>query len=47
MDGQVVHSLAENWLLVPVCRTGSYALFQPGAPGSTVYLPLVLKALVP
>jgi hypothetical protein len=44
MADQVMHSLDENWLLVPVCQTGSYALFQVG---SRVYLPLVLKASAP
>jgi hypothetical protein len=43
MAGQVVQSLAKNWLVVPVCQTGSYALFQARS-GSTTYLPLVLKA---
>jgi hypothetical protein len=40
MAGQELQSLAENWLLVPVCQTGSYALFQVG---SRVYLPVVLR----
>ena len=47
MAGQVVQSVNDNWLLVPVCETGSYALLAPYAPPTVVYLPLVLSGQVP
>jgi len=47
MAGQEVQSLAENWLVVPVCQTGSYALFTPYAPRAIIHLPLVIKMNVP
>jgi hypothetical protein len=47
MEDQALQSTDENWLLVPVCQTGSYALFAPYVPRATVYLPVVMKMNAP
>ena len=38
--GEYVRYPENNWMLVPICRTGSFALLGPG---SIVYLPLVMR----